>query len=208
MVYARGSGPDVDTVPLTPFTAAPSRFLTNGRLIPTLHAATHPTQHFNAQARIDPTFYRQATFLLQDCSPHSPRASSLPHWFSANKKTSVFLPQLWQHSRGWGYLSLAFIYSAAGATQPTLSINIFAWHSVWSNRKQRLQYIYTSKLGENASFENTRQAEQKRVFQSVGLSEAAMWAAGCGLEDRQLSSRRFHQAGFPELLSSLVISSF
>lgn len=35
------------------------------RLIPTLHTATRPTQHFNAQARIDLTFSRQATFLLQ-----------------------------------------------------------------------------------------------------------------------------------------------
>lgn len=61
------------------------------RLIPTLHATTHLTQHFNAQAKNRPDFF---SFFFKDnltsfyCKTAvlAPLASCLLYWFSANQK--------------------------------------------------------------------------------------------------------------------------
>lgn len=117
-----------------------------------------------------------------------------------------FLPQLKAAMAGLGNPSFAFIDSASGAIQTALTVNTFARHSDW--RKRRLQYISTSKFIKMLHLRGVVRQSSERACLSVGLSEAAMWAAGWRLEDRQASSWTFQHARFPQLLSSLVVSHF
>lgn len=97
------------------------------RLIPTLHAITHPAQHFNAQAKIDLTFLKTGyPFTARLQSP----LLSLPlrcidFLLKTNKQTKKvsFLPQLWQQSQGRGiYLLLLHTMAVEQFSPPSTSI--------------------------------------------------------------------------------------
>lgn len=177
------------------------------RLIPTLHAAARPTQHFNAPAKNRPDFLK--TSYLFTARLQSPLLSlPLCHIDFLLTKN----PQKCQFSTpamaAIPSQSIAFIYSAGGAIRPALNVNTFAWQSSWGNRKQCLQYIYTSKFVKMLRRRTLVRRSRSECFSLLGCQTQPCEQRGCRLEDRQLSSWRFHHAWFPELLSSLVISSF
>lgn len=178
------------------------------RLIPTLHAATLPTQHFNAPAKNRPDFLK--TSYLFTARLQSP-VLSLPLCcidFLLTKKTQNKNPSVLYPSYGSDPLPNYCIYIQCWRSNSALNVNTFAWQSSWGNRKQCLQYINTSKFVKMLRRRTLVRRSRSECFSLLGCQTQPCEQRGCRLEDRQLSSWRFHHAWFPELLSSLVISSF
>lgn len=126
--------------------------------------------------------------------------------FRLEKKMSVFYPNYGSNPRVG--VSIYCIYIQCWKSNSARPHRQYAWRSAWSNRKQCLQYIYTSKFVKMLHLRTLVRQSRSECFSPLGCQRQPCEQRGWRLEERQLSRRRFHHACFPELLSSLVISSF
>lgn len=155
----------------------------------------HPTQHFNASTKIDLTFSRQAAVSLRPFSSLFLYAVLIFCWQKKGKKRQFSTP-IKATITGLGYLSVSFICSAARAVQPALKVNIFAWHSVRSNRKQRLRYIYTSKFVKMLHLRTLVRQSRSERFSLSGCQRQPCEQQAGSLKTDSLAAEDFTMPGF------------
>lgn len=82
------------------------------------------------------------------------------------------------------------------AIQPALSVDRFAWHLVWSKRKQCLQNIYTSKLGKMLHFQTLVRQRRFECFSLSGCQMQPCEQRAGGLKTDSLAAEDFTMPGF------------
>lgn len=120
------------------------------------------------------------------------------YWFSTDTKgrKRQFSTPIKATITALGYLSISFICSAARAVLLALKVNIFAWHSVQSNRKQRLQYIYTSKFVKMLHLRTLVRQSRSERFSLLGCQRQPCEQQAGSLKTDSLAAEDFTMPGF------------
>lgn len=205
-VYALGAGPDVDTLL---FTAAHFSLLTNGSWGWSLPFTPPPHSALRCPGKNRPDFLKTSSHFIAVSTLLS---FSLLYWFSANKKKRrrkcQFSTPIKATITGLRYLSIAFIYSAAGAIQPALKVNIFAWQSVWTNRKQCLRYIYTSKFVKMLHLRTLVRQSRSERFSLLGCQRQPCEQQAGSLKTDSLAAEDFTMPAFLNFSHPLWFPTF
>lgn len=190
--YALGASPDVDTLL---FTAAHFSLLTNGSWGWSLPFTPPP---YSALQCLDKN---RPDFLKTSCRFIAARLFSLPlccidFLLTKKRRKRQFSTPIKATITGLEYLSISFICSAARAVQPALKVNIFAWHSVRSNRKQRLRYFYTSKFVKMLHLRTLVRQSRSERFSLLGCQRQPCEQQAGSLKTDSLAAEDFTMPGF------------
>lgn len=156
-----GGHPDVNTVLLTLFTAAPHITVWQmGAEVDPYHSRHHPPHSALQCPSKNRLFSRQATFLMQDCKLFSLPLCCID--FLLTKTPISFLPQLCHLSQGWA-IHLLHLHTVLVEQFSPSSLSIHLPDS-WKYQETVLTEHLHIKVWKNALSANTRQTAEESVL--------------------------------------------
>lgn len=192
----RGAGPDVDTVLLTLFTAAPSHSLTNGSWGWSLPFTPPPTPLSTSMPRQKNRLDFLKTSYLFCCKTAARLSSSLLHRFSAKKQTKkrLFSTPTMAAIPGLGYLSIYFIYIQcwySNSARPS----IYLPDSLKNQETVLIEHLH-NKVRKKSSISEHSSDSRRECFSLLGCQRQPCEQRAGGLKTDSLAAEDFTRPGF------------